>query len=282
MTTVNPAHRIDVRTGDELEALAQDINRLADHLRDARSVLEGPADGPAPARRPRRRSDPGAPFVGRSVFDTEPRREHRLDELTFVVVDVETTGLRPDAGDRIVSLAGVRVRAGIVRAGETFDSLVCPERPIPAASTCVHGITDAMVANAPMIADVLPAFLRFAAGAVLVGHEASFDMAFLRRDIERLGLVALAAGHPVLDTRLLSRVVHGPGPEHTLEAVAERLGVKVIGRHSALGDALTTAEIFVRLLPLLNRRGLVTLGAAVDAVRRGLTRSDVTRRMTAA
>ena len=152
------------------------------------------------------------------------QREHRLDELSFVVLDVETTGLRADAGDRIVSLAGVRVRAGTVRAGESFDALVCPERPIPAASTRFHGITDAMVVEAPVIGVVLPAFLRFAEGAVLVGHEVSFDVAFLDRDMRRLGLPPLPAGHPVMDTRLLSRLVHGPGLEHTLEAVAERLG----------------------------------------------------------
>ena len=196
------------------------------------------------------------------------QREHQLDALSFVVLDVETTGLRPDAGDCIVSLAGVRVRAGTVRAGEIFDALVCPDRQIPAASSRFHGITDAMVVEAPRMGAVLPAFLRFAEGAILVGHEVSFDVAFLDRDARRLGLPSLTAGHPLLDTRLLSRLVHGPGPEHTLEAVAERLGVKVIGRHSALGDALTTAEIFVRLLELLKRRGLVTLGATLDALGR--------------
>ena len=196
------------------------------------------------------------------------RREHRLDELSFVVLDVETTGLRPEAGDRIVSLAGVRVRAGTVRAGEIFDALVCPDRPIPLASTRFHGITDAMAREAPAIGVVLPAFLRFAEGAVLVGHEVSFDVAFLDREMQPLGLPPLTAGHPLLDTRLLSQFVHGRGSEHTLEAVAERLGVKMIGRHSALGDALTTAEIFVRLLALLKSRGLVTLGATLDALRR--------------
>ena len=78
---------------------------------------------------------------------------------------------------------------------------------------------------------------------------------------------SIACEHPVLDTRLLSRLVHGTDADHTLEAVAERLGVRIIGRHSALGDALTTAEILVRLLELLNRRGLVTLGATLDALR---------------
>jgi DNA polymerase-3 subunit epsilon len=194
------------------------------------------------------------------------QREHRLDELHVVVLDVETTGLRPEAGDRIVSLAGVHVRAGTVRAGEIFDALVSPDRPIP-PPVPLSRHHDAMVVEAPVIGLVLPSFLQFAHGAVLAGHEVSFDVAFLDRDMRRLGLPPLTAGHPLLDTRLLSRLVHGPGPEHTLEAVAERLGVKVIGRHSALGDALTTAEIFVRLVALLKKRGLVTLGATLDALR---------------
>lgn len=78
----------------------------------------------------------------------------------------------------------------------------------------------------------------------------------------------LTSDHSVLDTGLLSRLIHGPEAEHTLEAVAGWLGVTVIGRHSSLGDALTTAEVFVRLLELLRKRGLVTLGQALDAVRR--------------
>ena len=195
-------------------------------------------------------------------------RERRLDQLTFVVLDTETTGLRPEGGDRIVSLAGVRVRSGIVRQSEVFDALVCPERPIPSSSTRLHGITDDMVVSAPTIGVVLPAFLRFCDGAVLAGHEVSFDLGFLSGDLERLGRPRLTLDHPVLDTRLLSRLVHGRDADHTIEAVAQRLGVGIIGRHSALGDALTTAEILVRLLELLNRRDLATLGQILDALRR--------------
>ena len=196
------------------------------------------------------------------------QREHRLDELNFVVLDVETTGLRPDAGDRIVSLAAVRVRAGTVRAGETFDALVCPERPIPAASTRFHGITDAMVAAAPTIGEVLPAFLRFVEGAVLVGHEASFDVAFLRRDMERLGLAALTNGHPVLDTRLCPASCTDEGPSTPWRRWPSGWVSRSSGVTLALGDALTTAEILVRLLTLLKKRGLVTLGATLDALTR--------------
>ena len=208
-----------------------------------------------------------------SLFDevrrraTPADRDRRLDDLTFVVFDTETTGLRPEAGDRVVSLAGVRVRGGQVKAGEIFDALVHPGRAIPSASVAFHGITDAMVAAAPPIDRVLPAFLRFAGEAVLVGHEASFDLRFLEPEARRLGLPSLTATRPVLDTRLLSRSLHGPGESHTLEAVARRLGVLVTGRHSALGDALTTAELLVRLLALVQKRGVLTLGQALDTIR---------------
>jgi DNA polymerase III subunit epsilon len=125
-----------------------------------------------------------------------------------------------------------------------------------------------MVADAPPLDVVLPAFLRFVGGAVLVGHQVSFDLRFLAVEADRLGLPPVGLTHPVLDTRLLSEVVHGPLGAHGLDAVADRLGVAVRGRHSALGDALATAEIFVRLVELLRRRGVRTLGEAIEASRR--------------
>jgi DNA polymerase-3 subunit epsilon len=194
-------------------------------------------------------------------------RERRLDALTLVVLDAETTGLRPEAGDRIVSLAGVRVRGAAVKRGEVFDALVRPDRPIPASSVRFHGITDEMVAQAPPIDVVLPAFLRFADGAVLVGHEVWFDLRFLEDQARRLGLPALTESHAILDTRLLSELIHPAAESHDLDAVAQRLGVPLEGRHSALGDALTTAEVVVRLVELLRKRGIATLGQALAASR---------------
>jgi DNA polymerase III subunit epsilon len=195
-------------------------------------------------------------------------RERRLDELTFVVFDTETTGLRPDEGDRVVSLAGVRVRDGVVKRAECFDALVNPARAIPGASTRFHGITDKMVADLLVIDAVLPAFVRFIEGSVLVGHEVWFDLRFLDPVCARLHQPPLSESHAVLDVRLLSRAVHGTAPDHDLEALAARLGVRIRGRHSALGDALATAETFVRLLELLRKRKVLTLGDALDAVRR--------------
>ena len=141
-----------------------------------------------------------------------------------------------------------------------------PGRPIPPASVALHGISDARVAGLPALDAVLPAFLRYAEGAVLVGHEVWFDLRFLDQEATRLGLPSIASSRTVLDTRLLSRFVHGELPEHDLDAMAARLGVTTEGRHSALGDAFVTAEVLVRLLGLLRGRGISTLGALLDLV----------------
>jgi DNA polymerase-3 subunit epsilon len=190
-----------------------------------------------------------------------------LAELDVVVLDTETTGLSPRAGDRVVSLAAVRVRQGRVRRVEIFERLVRPGRAIPASATRIHGITDAMVARAPGPEDVLPAFLDFAGGCVLAAYDAWFDLAFLEPDLARLGLAPLAAHHPVLDPRLLAALVHGPALSD-LDTLARRLGVTIARRHSALGDALGAAEILVRIFPALRERGVETLGAALAASRR--------------
>jgi DNA polymerase III subunit epsilon len=212
-------------------------------------------------------------FYDFSLFEEMERwigpldRERPLHEMTYVVLDTETTGLDPDR-DRIVSIAGVVVRGRTVRRGEVFDALVNPRRAIPVMSTRFHGITDVAVADCPSVDVVLPAFLDFAAGAVLVGHHVWFDLHILRREAAPLGLEPMLLAHPVLDTVALSHVVHGILPDHGLETVATRLGVVVRGRHSALGDALATAEVLVRLLPLIEKRGVRTLGQALAAARR--------------
>lgn len=197
------------------------------------------------------------------VFDFElldyPRRT-RLESLpwaaqTFVVFDTETTGLLPERGDEIVQLAAVRIVNGRRVAGEVYNTLVNPGRPIPAASTRIHGITDSMVAQAPSIEHVARQFHAFAKGAILVAHNADFDMAFLRRVEARIGL---RFQQPVLDTAQLSAVVFGAAENHSLDALAARLEVELPdhARHTALGDATATAEILLKLLPALQTRDL--------------------------
>lgn len=185
--------------------------------------------------------------------------ERALSDLAYTVFDTETTGLDPAGGDEILQIGATRIVNGRILSSECFDQLVDPGRTIPEAGIAVHGIRPEMVRGKPSIARVLPAFHAFAADTVLVGHNVAFDMRFLTLKEEASGV---AFDQPVLDTLLLAGLAH-PGEEsHGLEAIAGRLGVTVAGRHTALGDALVTAEIFLKLLPLLRARGIRTLGEA--------------------
>ncbi|QEW18349.1 DNA polymerase III PolC-type [Marinibacterium anthonyi] len=187
-----------------------------------------------------------------------------LDKLTFVVFDTETTGLSPRDGDRIVQIAGVRIVNGKVRPAETFEALVNPERPIPPGSTLVHGITDEMVETAQTILAVGRRFHDFCDGAVLVAHNAPFDMAFLKNQEHRIGM---PFDHPVLCTVLLSAALFDQSADHSLDGLCARFGIVIPphARHTALGDALATARVFAHLIGLLRQSGIETLQDAIDA-----------------
>lgn len=185
-----------------------------------------------------------------------------LRRLTFVAFDTETTGLEPTQGDEIIQLGAVRIVNGKIIAGEMIDQLIDPQRSIPEASVAIHGITPKMVANQPTIDQVLPHFHRFAEGAVLVAHNAAFDMRCLQLKEAQAGV---KFDNPVLDTLLLSSIIHPHQESHALDEVAARLNLTNIGRHTALGDALVTAEVLLKMIPLLEARGIMTLNDALQA-----------------
>lgn len=189
-------------------------------------------------------------------------QDRKLSDLAYTVFDTETTGFDPAGGDEIVSLGAVRVVNGRLLRHETFERLVDPRRSVPASSVAVHGITSDVLRGQPTLDVVLPVFARFAEDTVLVGHNVGFDMSFLRLKEAQTGV---RLTQPVLDTLLLDAALHPDHEQHSLEAIAARLGVGVVGRHTALGDALMTGEVFVRLLTLMQQRGIRTLGEALAA-----------------
>jgi len=197
-------------------------------------------------------------------------RQLALDELgtplidtTFVVLDLETTGLRAEV-DRITEVGAVKVRGGEVL-GE-LRTFVHPGRPIPPAVTAITGITDAMVAGAPTMAGVLDHLLGFLTGAVLVAHNAAFDLAFLRAAASR-------HGHPppdptVVDTARLSRRLLGDEVrDHRLATLARHLHARTTPEHRALADARATVDVLHGLLERAGSLGATTLEDLIELTR---------------
>ncbi|MEM1272761.1 MAG: exonuclease domain-containing protein [Pseudomonadota bacterium] len=180
-----------------------------------------------------------------------------LRALSFVVFDTETTGLDPQR-DEVCQIAACRVVNGRTVEAECFDSLANPGRSIPSSATAVHKISNEMVADAPPVGTVVQAFHGFAGGAVLVAHNAPFDMAFLKRRETEIGNTF---DQPILDTVLLSAILFGASADHTLDTLCDRLEIVIppADRHTALGDAKATAHAFCRMLTMLEAAGFSTL-----------------------
>ena len=185
----------------------------------------------------------------------EATQELPLEAARFVVVDLETTGLRPGTS-RICEIGAVSVE-GLV-ATDTFETLVDPGVPLPAIVTSLTGIGDEDLVFAPGAADAVRAFLAFAGDAVLVAHNARFDVAFLDREVERLTGRRLAA--PVVDTvGLARRLLGGRVPRVSLASLSYFFGTSVQPCHRALADAQATTEILIALLGLAQERGARTV-----------------------
>lgn len=193
---------------------------------------------------------------------TSELKKLALNQLEMVVFDTETTGLHLREGDRVISIGGCRIVNGRLLAQEVFDQKVNPRRPIPAASTRIHGLTDADVEHSPPMSVVLPRFREFVGHGVLVAHNAAFDLLAVTLEGKELGI---DFEMPVLDTLLLSRGLDTHMEGHGLDALAERFQLTVPPgtRHTALGDARVTAELLLALLPRLEARGITTLNDAL-------------------
>ncbi|GMU49229.1 MAG: hypothetical protein AMXMBFR31_14550 [Candidatus Desulfobacillus denitrificans] len=226
-----------------------------------------PQEGAEAAAQPRIESRPE--YYDFNLFrQTEESRaldDRLLTELAYTVFDTETTGLEPSAGDEIIQIGATRIVNGRLLRSECIDQIIDPRRPLRPEGIPIHGITEEMVAGQPGIEQVLPHFHAFCEDTVLVAHNAAFDMRFLQLKEASTGI---CFRQPVLDTLLLSAVIHPNQESHKLEAICARLGIDVIGRHTALGDAIVTGEVFLRMIPLLEEMGIRTLREAREAAER--------------
>jgi DNA polymerase III epsilon subunit family exonuclease len=168
----------------------------------------------------------------------------------YVAVDIETTGIST-ARDRIIEIAAVRFR-GTERISET-NWLVNPERHIPAGATRVHGITDDMVASAPLFRDIYPALKVFIGDTSLIAHNAHFDVRFIAAEFRRGGLDPIHK--PVIDSLSLSRRYIQSAPAHNLEALSRFLDLKGSAHHRALADAMYVYQLIKFIIVEAEKHG---------------------------
>jgi len=200
----------------------------------------------------------------------------RLLDLSYVVVDVETTGGRPDAGDRITEIAAVRVAGGEVR--EVYETLVNPERSIPPMITRLTNISWEMVRGAPRFRDIVPRLGHVLRGNVFVAHNAVFDWRFVSAELTRATGERLD-GRRLCTVRLARRLLPQL-PRRSLDVVARHYGVDIAARHRAAGDAVATAHVLLALLRDAADRGCETW-ESLDALLAAAARSPRRRRRSA-
>lgn len=192
--------------------------------------------------------------------------KQNIHEASYVVFDTETTGLQPFRGDRIIALGGVLIENGHVSSEKFFDELINPLKNIPPAISKLTGINNTLISGKPTILQVLPDFLDFIGNKVLVAHSAAFDLAFLNVELSRA--TPLRIINPVIDTHILA-----PGllPElttgYSLESLAKYFAIEIKGRHTALGDSMATAQIFLGLLEILKKRNINTLEQLAEYIK---------------
>ena len=166
---------------------------------------------------------------------------------TYVVFDIETTGLS-SRNDKITEIGAVKIKDGIIT--DRFSQLINPEKEIPQVVVELTGISNSLVENEPTIEKVIPEFYEFAKDAVLVAHNAKFDISFIRREYKNNNI---EFNHPILDTLVLARATMTHMKRFNLGTLCKNLGVSLVGAHRAVNDAEATAEVFIKLVEKIKR-----------------------------
>lgn len=185
-------------------------------------------------------------------MDQEDRLKVHLQKLDVVVFDIETTGFFPDKGDEIISIGAVKIAQGVIKEEEAFYSLVCCEKELPPEIEQLTGITAEQLKEAPPLSTVLVNFLKYVQGSILVAHHSNHERNFLQSASWKLFRTPFK--HRIVDTSFLFRVAEPELALVTLDDLCEHIGVPVINRHHALGDAKLTAKLwehYVRIVTSL-------------------------------
>lgn len=175
-----------------------------------------------------------------------------LNDTDFLVLDVETTGLSPDAGDRVCEIGILKLRGGAIV--DTFSSLIDPQRPISEGAYAVNRISPAMLAGAPEFSEVAEKVLAMAEGSVLVAYNAPFDTSFLASELRLAGYRALP--NPVVDALKLARQILPGLGRYPQGNVARVIGIPMPVQHRALEDAMVTAHLFIIFTTILKAHGI--------------------------
>lgn len=203
-------------------------------------------------------------MTNNSIFPTNKK----IDEIEFTIFDTETTGLEPQAGDRIVEIAAIRFKGNEKLAN--FQSLVNPHREISPAAFQVNRITSAMLQDAPDIAGVLPRFIDFIQDSCLCSYNAPFDMEFLQNELKLISSPGqdcanylpqnFFANLVVVDVLKMAKRISPEWERHSLSYVADRLGIKTVQLHRAFSDVELTWEVFNKFKEILRTKGVDDFG----------------------
>ena len=175
----------------------------------------------------------------------------------FIVFDVETTGLSPRDGDRIIEIAAMKVKGAVVV--DKWYSLVNPRRALPPEAMSVNGITEEMISDAPTAPDVLPRMIEFIGGGCIAGHNVRFDLGFLCYELSLMGR-KLQDGTPAIDTLKMAKDLLPYLSSYKLSYLARSLGVTVNDAHRAMADVEITVKVMLRLIEMAGEQNLSNVG----------------------
>jgi len=209
-------------------------------------MIKGLFKGLSSRRRALVSRDPLADFIVRKCERIQSREQLKtpLDEATFCIIDLETTGLDL-AQDVIINLAAVKIKKNKIT--KIFDAYTRPPFPVPVASIQWHGITDEMLRGKPTVAEVLPEYLSFIGDSVIIGHHINFDLRMLSKHLQESYQTNLNNAL-WLDTMLLHRLVIESNTSTQLDDLLNLYCIECDQRHKALGDSIATAKLFLRIL----------------------------------